>query len=370
MARRSLAQSFRPGAKDWTSTACVHSKRTSGSSSSASAHSALHTSRSSSHSRLARSCTRPSRQAKHALSNFHHILTLLLPATLTLAPSTTATGGATAEPAPNPAYSLPPHIPLPPSSFSTTVVLPKDQEMTEDVRSALLGKKQADVRQTAAQLAREARALDAVVAKNADEWAVALGVKRKGWPMALRNSSAGGPLGGKRDERDWSASYALENGAPLFPLLRPSFLGHSLCVIEVAVRLPVYLKLKPPRDLYTTAPVALRLRHTAHLPPPSTSSSSQEFQPIASSSKNSNRNKPAGLVYPARTQRRLILTIERTLASDAIERRSSRRSAQAALGGDFTAPAAEKESEGEQADLEEAMREAVDEEIFAEVRTY
>lgn len=155
------------------------------------------------------------RQAKHSLSNFHHVLTLLLPSSLTTGDN------------PQPVYQLPGHIPLPPSSLSTTLLTRAPFTPTSEGQAQLLARKQADLRSTAALLAQEAERLKKVVEKNKQEWDVAESVKRGGWAVALRSlksqiaagGGGGGELGGKRDERDWESWYALVNST--FPLSSP-----------------------------------------------------------------------------------------------------------------------------------------------------
>jgi hypothetical protein len=110
--------------------------------------------------------------------------------------------------------------------------------------------------------------------------------------------------------------------------------------------------------MFTTgpAPVALRLRHTAHLPPPSSDPSTSLRSDTSAASGSS-------LSFPARTRKRLRLTIERTLPDGAIERKRSRSAARSGA----TRPDGGASPTDVEGALEEAMREAVDEEIFAEV---
>lgn len=153
------------------------------------------------------------------------MLTLLLPPALT----TPSASGAP----PNEAYALPPHVPLAPSSFSTSLVAPpaaSTPTSTDDPARALalLARKQTDLRRTAKLLAHDAAALQAVVDDDARGWAAALDARREGWGVGLRASEGGAEGGGaaaalegRRDGKDWSVSYGLANGAsPPSPFAR------------------------------------------------------------------------------------------------------------------------------------------------------
>jgi hypothetical protein len=176
------------------------------------------------------------RQATHALGNFHHILTLLLPSSLTNLPN------------PNLAHLLPPHIPLEPSSFSTTSISnPYSQVSSSSTPAnkiitpsfALLAQRQASLRETANLFATSAKELASVVEGSKKEWQTALEV-REGGGLSLgmkdgRESgfAAWGSAGGRgSDAKDWQAWYGLDHCAYaslLFTLASFRSLLHFSC---------------------------------------------------------------------------------------------------------------------------------------------
>lgn len=106
---------------------------------------------------------------------------------------------------------------------------------------------------------------------------------------------------------------------------------------------------------FQTAPVTLRSKHTAFLPPPSSSSSSNDPSSSLPGATTSRSTVRAGLDFPQRTFKRLQVAIERTEGETVRVGRSRCR-----FGG----------KEGVEGELEEALREVVDEEIFLEVRVF
>ncbi|CED83563.1 Mediator complex, subunit Med17 [Phaffia rhodozyma] len=259
-------------------------------------------------------------KAYQSLSHMHHLLTLLLPPSLT-----------SFDP-PHPENQLPAYVPLPASSLSTSLLPPPQaQHALQSGLSApasspsiaeTLGQKQAEIKRTAELFRKGKEEMDRVCEISKAEWEVALGIKEDGWGIGLIGGGASrieeaGRTGGKSRAGDWAVWYAGDLAPPL-----------------------------------------TRHRHVAHLPP-TTTSSSVPSRPV--------------LELPAQAYKRLVVSLERTSEGKIIERMCSAWEEEAEDDGqDREGDINMDETRGQKdylRKLRKGMKESWEEELFNEVLT-